>query len=204
MKNSLYNILLFCLVTSLAISPADASDSDVTVLASSDDGLHFRLEVNPGHLQQQTAPDSGSVFIRSIPVGIPVGSRVVVRAAQGFGASDFTKRTSAKATSIDVPLVRISPPMTIRGRQTVNVIIAPVQGGMVYREVEVDLGFDGGIRSESIGTITAEPFDRVFRAALVNYEQFKTWPAAVERSRPKATSGTVTATPAWGPPSKKR
>jgi len=190
MKNNLYNILLFCLIAFFAYSPANASNSDITILSSGDDGLRFRLAVNQGQLQKQTTSDSGVVFFKSVSVGIPGGSQVVVLSANGFGAAALTKQLIPKSTTVAQapPLVRVSPPITVRGRQCVNVVISPVVNGMVFGEVEVGLGFVGGTTAASPTASADRYFDRVLKAALINYEQFQTWPAMVERSRSKAAS----------------
>lgn len=162
--------------------------SDIEVITSTATGFHFKFfsRQDLSNLSEDKFSDSSFTWIKSIKVGIPYGARVEVVSAEGRSlmpvtGSDFSLKRESFTTR---PLVTITDPLTIRNRQMVSVLIAPVTGSSVYQEVEVRLAFTGG-RGLLSGKAGNDPiFDRIFSAVLANYDEFKKWdyPFSVSRT----------------------
>ncbi len=150
---------------------------NLAVLSSTQTEFQFRVSNRFVDLEKQVETDSSVTFFRALHVGIPHGARVVVLSVE----SDLpvsvpgNERELEKLSQRSYPLVNVSNPITVRGRQFVVVRVFPIVGKSMYRDVTVKLGFTGGLTRG--GVMANDPqFDRIFQATLANFEQFKTWP----------------------------
>ena len=76
--------------------------------------------------------------------------------------------------------------MTMRGRQLVAVKVFPINGSSYYDKVEISLGFSGGTTSGP--TASDRLGERMFRAAVANFDEFMSWPVP---ARPAAKAVAV-------------
>ena len=123
--------------------------------------------------------DSSRILQKYVKVGIPYGASANLISVESRLPETFTPNNNTRYASI--PPVTLSKPLTVRGRQMVTVIIAPVQGSTIYREIEISIGFSGG-EDMTRGRIQNDPFfDRIFKTAVANYDRFRLW-ASPERT----------------------
>ncbi|HVP07353.1 MAG TPA: hypothetical protein VMS71_05875, partial [Candidatus Acidoferrum sp.] len=180
-SSSLRPFFVFVLIALSPIAFAFGSNLlDVQTVTSTADGVRFKVacRADLSDLRILTSSDSTPVLAKTVQVGIPYGATVRLtdtqwRLLQTATSDSSTTRIARQSGS---PRVLISKPITIRGRQVVSVQINPVVDGAVYGEVEIALTFVGGTRAGE-GVPASDPvFNRIFRAALVNYDQFAMWP----------------------------
>ena len=68
-----------------------------------------------------------------------------------------------------LPVVSLGRPRVVRGRQLLPVIVSPVIGNSIYREVEIEIAFDGGSADDA--TVVPDPFfERTVGPSIVNLE----------------------------------
>jgi hypothetical protein len=155
---------------------ANALQRDLSVISSSQTGFHFQIKNDFIQLEQQTEADSTVTYFKTVRVGIPYGATVTLLSVHGDMLSPLNadRVDFGKLSSTSYPLAVVSEPITVRGRQLVVVSVFPVVGKAMYRELTVKLGFTGGLTDR--GQPANDPqFDRIFRAALANFNQFRTW-----------------------------
>ncbi len=177
MQAALYKLLLAFLLILVGIAPGYAVNKDVTVISSSRAEFHFRVRTHFADLERRIEADSSVTFFKSIHVGIPYDATVALLSVQSDSLIAIAGEESERyrLSSQSYPLVVVSDPVIVRGRQFVVVRVFPVVGKATYREVSVKLGFTGGLTQG--GTPANDPqFDRIFKAILANFDQFKTWP----------------------------
>ncbi|MBN1211560.1 MAG: type IX secretion system sortase PorU [candidate division Zixibacteria bacterium] len=178
MNSNLYKsffIVFFMIIGPVGLLAAD----DIRVIASSEDGFHFKFicKDNLSNLAEDILSDSSRILHKYVKVGIPFGARVEIVSVEGTGAepvalNDLSLKT---ATYKERPLVTVSSPVMVRNHQMVTVLISPLAGASVYREVEVELAFVGGERDDSGKGENDPVFERIFKAALANFDDFKNW-----------------------------
>lgn len=194
LKISYKSFSALLIVFSLAeITQGHNFGQDLMVLSSTQTEFHFRIKNRLAGLEKQIEADSSIIFFKSIHVGIPYDATVTVLSVQGDSLAPVTGDESElrRLSHRSYPLVVVSDPVTVRGRQFVVVRIFPVVGEAMYGEVTVKIGFTGGL-TEGGEPANDPQFDRIFQATLANFDQFKTWPVP-SRGLPKV------AQPAQGP-----
>lgn len=175
MLKNLYKSFFFLFLFILLIGKPIKAEG-LNILESSDSYFHFTQSINTSELKYQTESDSLKSYFQAIHIGIPFGSTAKLISTIGKDPTTTTinKFNSEKLSSALHPLVEISNPKNIRGRQFITVRIFPFAGSQLFSEVEVKISFDGGIISG--GTVPNDPgFDRIFKSLLSNYDQFSTW-----------------------------
>ena len=177
-------IAFFFVAGTLSAAAAD----DIEVITSTDDTFRFKFFCNSdlSNLSQAVLADSGRVYQKYVKVGIPYGAEARLMTVESRSPESFSPEDNIRYTQ--APLVTLSKPLTVRDRQMVTVIIAPVQGNTVYREVEISVGFSGG-REITGGRVQNDPmFDRIFKNAVANYDRFRSWASPVRTSRALSTA----------------
>ncbi len=152
---------------------------DLTVVSSSDREFHFRLSSRFSELDKRVEVDSSMTLFRTVHVGIPYGADVSLRSVQGDSVRPLPReaRETPDRSLSSHPLVEVSQPIEVRGRQIVAVRIFPVLGEAMYSSVTVHLTFSGGFIQG--GAAASDPhFHRIFKFSLANYAEFQTWPTA--------------------------
>ncbi|RKX23877.1 MAG: hypothetical protein DRP47_12195, partial [Candidatus Zixiibacteriota bacterium] len=168
---------LFCSLLAVLASVCSISGANLEVLSSSASQFHFIIEFDFNDLDYRTESDSLKSHFYTVQIGIPYGANPRLQLAEGrqLGQVETTRKISPKFSSVSHPIVEVSRPLQVRGRSLVRLNIYPVIGSQMYHEVEVVLSFDGGHPSD--GSMAYDPqFDRVFKTALANYDQFSRWP----------------------------
>jgi len=171
--------LVFLLIFSLAeVAQGHKLKRDLVVLSSTQQEFHFQITNKFADLEKRVEEDSSVIFFRIVHVGIPYGARVTLLSVQGDSLAPLAEKGHRleKISQQSYPLVDISEPILVRGRQFVVVRICPVIGKAMYRNITVRLGFTGGI-TRGGETVNDPQFDRIFKATLANFDQFKTWPS---------------------------
>ncbi len=173
MNRHLYKTFFFSVLLATVVSSVAASDIDI--LSSSNTEFRFRLTVQTADLDCIVGDDSTAVYATSVKIGIPFGSQVSLTRVEGLSFSaldnDLLKIPAAK----NLPLVTLSQPIQVRGRQIVAINVYPVTPEGQYESVEVGVTFSGGLTSGPISSRDGH-FDRIFGRVLANYESFKHWP----------------------------
>ncbi len=185
----LYTSLFWSFILLLAFAPHAASSDEVSVITSDRAGLYFQITLDPLHLSSSVESDSLSGYHALLTVGIPTGAQVEVTSAEVRSRIAASKVLAATDISGVVrPLVEVSEPFTVRGRQMVTLRINPLSpDGLCVENVAVRLTFRGGAKS---GATASDPwFDRVFGARIVNFDAFKSWPTAAPAPKSAAVSG---------------
>jgi hypothetical protein len=176
-KSLIYSAAL--VLTAFASSRA-ASPRDVQVHSSGPTGISFTLKnaADLNGLQKITGADSSVNYVASVQVGIPYGTSARLSNVS-WGSLDPLQKTdrSIEQGGRPAPQVLVSQPITVRGRQIVTVSVYPVVESGIYGTVQITLNFAGGVKA-GVSIPAKEPtFDRIFKAALINYDQFIQWPA---------------------------
>jgi len=168
---SFFFLSLFLLVIG---NPVQAEG--LNILESSDSYFHFTQSIDIKDLKYQTESDSLNTHFQAVHIGIPTGSspRLVSTAGKDLVSITSAKLNADNFSTISHPLVEISNPKNIRGRQFVTVRIYPVVGTQVFTEVDVKISFEGGLTTD--GTVPNDPkFDHIYKSLLTNYDQFSIW-----------------------------
>ncbi len=155
------------MLISLALSiVGSAVGYSLDILESDHRGLRFVATVEP------PAVSSAADLTSTVTVALPYGSTVnLIRA----GGGDSQPLPASIAPVEDVPLVYLSEPFRIRGRQFVNVILNPVREDRIVTAFEVELVFNGGMTTTGF-TVPDPRFDRIFSSLAANWEQARHWP----------------------------
>jgi len=133
------------------------------------------------------AVDSSLLLFKTVAFGIPTGvePRVEILSLSG-DTTVFANQPYDLSRLAVSDLAVISRPIEVRGHSIVTVQVFPVHGGSIYREVEIELFFDGGT---SAGYGSADPiFDRILSQTIVNYDQARDW---TTRARPASKPSAV-------------
>ncbi|MBU8934687.1 MAG: type IX secretion system sortase PorU [candidate division Zixibacteria bacterium] len=190
------SFILLCLVILLGV--LSVNGADLQVVSSSDTLFHFVLTLDDDDLLSHAETDSLQSHFYSVQVGLPHLAQPHLRFAEGrsLGSMDATKM-AVEMSSTSHPLVEVLPPRTIRDRRLVSINIYPVTGSMMFHEVEVQLSFDGG--RSIVGAPANDPlFDRIFKAAVANYQQFRQWQVPVRvMAKPTASVGPFSGAEEW-------
>ncbi|MBP7696613.1 MAG: type IX secretion system sortase PorU [candidate division Zixibacteria bacterium] len=194
----LYRLLLlstFALILSL---PVAASADGVNLVYSDRTGLHAVVTVDPERLESAVEADSLPGYYRLLMVGVPFGAEVELASADAHSRSVRPVRlTDGRKMSRQArPLVEVSEPFTVRGRQMVTVRVNPAgPDGGCADSIDVRLTFRGGLME---GAAPRDPwFDRVFGERVVNYREFRTWPAPEALKTKAAAPGPFAAGETW-------
>ncbi len=166
-----------------------AHSSGLNILESSDSYFHFTQSTDISKLKYQLESDSLKSYFHVIHIGIPYGASVRLISSAGKNPVSITnnKLKQDKLSTTAHPLVEISDPNNIRGRQFVSVRIYPIAGSKLFNETEVKISFVDGLKSD--GEIPNDPgFEKIFRSLLSNYEQFSSWPIPEKPVSKLATS----------------
>ncbi len=169
--------LLFLPLLFLSLASGSfASAMAVTSLSSDQSGYAFEISIDQSKLDWTLNKDSSITYYTSVQVGIPFGSKVSVTGVDGSDEQPLTilPGSSYHVSTASLPLVDVTKPMTVRGRQIVTVYVFPVNGSMVYGKVRANLSFTGASRVAQAPS--SDPiFDKMFRSNLVNGEQLTAW-----------------------------
>ena len=171
----LSKFFLFLLVC-LLMSNFTAHGDELNIIESTDSYFHFTQSINISELKYQVEPDSLKAYFYNVHIGIPSGASVRLVSASGKELSSLSsdKINPDMISSVPHPLVEISNPKNIRGRQFVTIRIYPIVGAQFFSEVEVKISFNSG--QTTSGNLPNDPnFDRILKALLSNYDQFSTW-----------------------------
>ncbi|MDH4157643.1 MAG: C25 family cysteine peptidase, partial [candidate division Zixibacteria bacterium] len=195
----LYKTLFLLVLCFPLFSSVQSTVSNINILSSSDSEFHFQVKIDPDRLIKYVTADSSAVYVEAIKVGIPAGARVDLTLAEG---SSFTPRkkagTDTERLSAGQSLVRVSEPITLRGRQMVTVEVYPVLLDGYYESVEIRLEFSGGLATG--GRVLDDPhFDNIFQSVVANYAEFRNWlvPARPLAKSAVAQPGPFAVTPVW-------
>lgn len=166
----------------LGVASAFSSIKGLSILNSTNSEFHFVLRFDAGSsiLNQQIGSDSLLYISRSIQIGVPEGATPRIMMAQGSSEIPFTSSLSKFNTGTprlaSTPLARLSEIWTMRGRKFVTVLISPVVGENIYRQVEIKVIFEGAEISTS-SSIDDPKFDDIFAASIANWKESKNWTA---------------------------
>ncbi|MEW5994172.1 MAG: C25 family cysteine peptidase, partial [Candidatus Zixiibacteriota bacterium] len=201
MSGILYKAVLgLPLIFSLAIAVPSGSRADLVAEISSDREFKFDLHLDYADLDRRVEPDSSVIMFKTIQVGIPYGARVTLLSAGGDSLAPLPAEAELLLSTSSLashPLVELSNPIEVRGRDIVAVRVFPVVGTSIYSRVTVHLGFTGG-HKHSLAPADDPQFDRIFRAAVANFDQFRHWPVARSAARLSAVSaGPFSTVPVW-------
>ncbi|MEA3296597.1 MAG: type IX secretion system sortase PorU [candidate division Zixibacteria bacterium] len=169
----------------IGVSTSQAEVNSITVVSSSVTEFRFNVNNTPDltGLVGPTDTDSIQSRYKSVLIGVPYGASAEVISSVGRSpvAISRTNFQNVGTAAVSKPLVTLSRPIVVRGRQLVLARIFPVIGDAIYTEVEVGVSFRGGL----IEPVSASPdpyFDRIFKATVVNFDQMKGWPVPPRRS----------------------
>jgi len=197
-QRRLFRKLLITLLPAVmaSYSPIEAASTHIAAISSSEEGFHFVLTIEPEDLTWFTGSDSLLNAYASVTVGIPYGSRATVTSAErrrGEPVASMVAQPDEISRHSLAP-VEISKPLTIRGRQVINVRVFPISQRTLYREVEINIAFAGAMPAAR-DTSEDPVFERMFAAIMANYEQFVNWPAL---SRPASKLTAAVTGPFYG------
>ncbi|UCG60625.1 MAG: type IX secretion system sortase PorU [Candidatus Zixiibacteriota bacterium] len=170
---------LIILMFGAANPTSHAQAKNIEVISSSETGFHFRIALDPAGLNWFADEDSLWTGYTTVQVGVPYGTQPRVVLSRGSELSELGENylQGKSLSGREKTLVEIGEPATIRGRQIAGIRIYPVVGGAMYREVEVKLTFEGTAPTDM--EAAADPhFEKIFRAVLANYDQFRAWPVS--------------------------
>ncbi len=133
--------------------------------------------------------DSGTIFLRTVLIGIPDGTEPFLTGASGIQATMPDENSGQKYLSYDKGLATISAIKTIRGHRVAVVEIHPYYQDMLYKQVEISIVFQGNPKNaSSSSTGLSESDNRTFNDilgyAILNYAQSRNW--VIEEKRPAA------------------
>ncbi|MEW6413346.1 MAG: type IX secretion system sortase PorU [Candidatus Zixiibacteriota bacterium] len=169
-------LIFLCLSTAISFA---ATKSEVRTISSTSSGFHFELPIESEKLSWFVDGDSLVNGYVSVVIGLPYGASPQVSLVSTGQAIPFrSQRVAAGDLSRVVhQVVEISDPRTFRGRQLVTVRIFPLSQGNYFDRVEVRVDFTGGSVA-GVAPSDDPVFDKMFRAVVVNYDEFRTWPTA--------------------------
>ncbi|SYZ73996.1 conserved hypothetical protein [Candidatus Zixiibacteriota bacterium] len=136
--------------------------------------------------------DSGTIFRRTVMIGMPPGTEPFISAASGSGVIMLPDEAPGKCLSDSRGLANIAAVKVIRGHKVAVVEIHPYFQEMLYKQIDVSISFQGNIadsRWASLKEGTA-PFDRILDYAVLNYAQAREWV-----DQPAQTAAKVMANP---------
>ncbi|MFQ5453037.1 MAG: type IX secretion system sortase PorU, partial [Candidatus Zixiibacteriota bacterium] len=162
--------------------------------------FHFILKINPERLDWVTGNDSLLTYYKTVQIGIPYSSKAEISYAQGSHQTLLNKKyiDTKKLSSRSYPLVKISQPFTVRDRQLVSLQIFPITGNSIYREIDVKVKFSESMKANI--TPGVDPyFNKIFKASVANYEQFKNWgiPASAFKKSFSSQAGPFSGVSSW-------
>jgi hypothetical protein len=183
-KRQIHTVFFVFLVAALATS-ATGAVKDVQILSSTDRVFHFIVSVDASlsRMESFEAAQGGSIFGRTVLVGIPQGATARLTSADGSNPVPVTRQLNPDVTyRTPSALAHLSEPFTIRGRRMVNVLVTPVSGSGVFSRIEIEIAFEGGTGASTQTVGEGRVFDRVFESIMANYETARYWPTQARRS----------------------
>ncbi len=183
LNQSFARLALICLLT----IPTMTFAGDLSIISSDRDELRFSITLDPERIYREVTEDSALALFDLVQIGIPYGATVSVTDATGGGRAPMTLAATEKDLPIQGrPLVELSQPYEVRGRQLVTMRINPAPSGSLYQRVDITLRFTGGPVS---GDIPRDPwFNKIFAENVVNFEQFITWPVPAPAQKQTAVT----------------
>jgi hypothetical protein len=154
--------------------------AETAILLSTDRELQFQIHIpdNPGELYQEVDNDSTVRLYTTTLIGLPPGATAVIVSAVGQHPKLADINQNSKV-STSGSLARLLKPFTVRGKQLVGLRVYPVTGQSIYQQVEVKIRYTGG--QTGAGASISDPFfDRLSKAAVVNYQQLSQWPTTIK------------------------
>ncbi len=164
----------------LGFSTSFSALKDITVISSSETEFHFIVNYGDAAsgLDQQVGADSLLYMTHTIQIGIPDGARPRLVAAQGISSVPLNTKSISGSISnhrlASMPLAELSAPWTMRGREFVTVVVSPVAGDAIFRQVEIKVSFDGAeLRT---GSSSNDPkFNKIFASSIANWAECQNW-----------------------------
>ena len=161
-------------------SPAVSAIKDLTVINSSNTEFHFAVNFDNkfSGLNRQIGSDSLLYLNRAVQIAVPAGATPVLTNALGSFSTVLQKDSNNNNQKLaQMELASISKVWSMRSRQFVTVLISPVIGDNIFKQVEISLAFNN-TQYES-GVIPNDPqFNKIFASAIANWDVAQNWPAA--------------------------
>ena len=183
METARYKILLLSLALILAPLSGFSIDRSLTVLSSSANEFRFVYDFS-GELETLTVVDYGvaaDYLSRVVQIALPPGSEAELLSVTGEPSARAAKVASSAGGSTD--LVALGKAREIRGRRIIGVRLNPLAGGTSYVSIEVSIGFTKATATAALTAPSSDPgFDRIWAAALANYEMARGWPIIDRRA----------------------
>jgi hypothetical protein len=161
--------------------------SNIELTSSNSKGLAFRATIpDPGDYLAFAEVDSAFCPTQTILIGVPIESEPFIISSRGNMASGLTPAMKDRFRCDRTGLAEIIFTRVIRGKKIAAVGIYPYRDGIFYRQVEVSIGFigAGGSADTEMAREHNIIFDPIFKASILNYEQFSRWP---KESRSRGT-----------------
>jgi hypothetical protein len=169
---------LFVIILSNLALAKPAIYHDIEILNSDENGISFVLNLTDPSAYLNAAPnDSGFMAARSVLVGLPLDRIPFISQAVGSEPSTPDKMMLSAGNN---NLAEIKSTKSVRGRKIVAINIYPYYQDRFFRRIEVTIDFrKTGTQTNNQRSINNNKiFDAIFRSSILNYEQFKSWPAA--------------------------
>ncbi|RKX20026.1 MAG: hypothetical protein DRP35_06725 [Candidatus Zixiibacteriota bacterium] len=191
MENIKY--LLISILVCVLLSGTAQSSENVTILESTESSIHFIVKTNLSKLNSKMMPDLTINYFQTLSIGIPTGSNVNLNSAAGLSRMEQTSVSNLFDKRIHkTGLVKITDPVSYRGKQIVNLIICPVRNGFVYEEIEVQLSFENQLNKSELVFQDDSLFNRMIKSSIINFDKFQKWPKRVESKKSYASSAMAT------------
>ena len=181
----LYRIAIIYFLSSTAVYAASNSYHDVEIISSNNFGIDLRFKIaDANEYISRTSGDTSSYPVRSILIGVPVDAEPFITDVRSGNPINVETPTSKRPIPRDQAMARIIQTKIIRGRKIATLNIFPYRNGTIYREIEVDISFqnDGESRDMTQSSEEDKVFDPMFRSSVLNYEEFRTWPALARKT----------------------
>lgn len=179
-------ITLLLVLLALCLTGTAAGYS-IDILESDHRGFRFVATIDSG------AVPSAEDLSQTVTVALPYGSTVSLIRSGGAGSRPLP---SSVTQVEEAPLVELSRPYRIRGRQLVNVVLNPVRTDRLVTAFEVELAFNGGMTLTGF-TVPDPRFDRIFSSLAANWDQARRWPKPARALARVSQDGSLSQVTDW-------
>ncbi len=191
-------VLLFALLPIIAIASATSYD-DIKIISSNDIGITFELNiVKPNKYISSVSGDSVFSAVRTVLIGLPFDAEPFIKSvsSDGFVAFDNAENKKIQSSSTLAQIIDIK---LIRGRKVATVNIYPYFRGSFRRNIELSISFEypNGRQNQITSLSKDKIFDSIYKQSILNYNQFKNWPIAVQLKANKAAQSPFTVSQEW-------
>ncbi|UCD17311.1 MAG: type IX secretion system sortase PorU [Candidatus Zixiibacteriota bacterium] len=180
MPSIILKVVVLVLVPFVSAFGASDQYRDINILASDENGIAFTVAISdPLEYFSYNPDDSTASIVKTVLIGLPPGTRPYLDRTSASDVMPPVRSFAGRRVLSSDRLAEMVGVQVVRGRHIARIDIYPYYRGDAYRRINIAVMFTAtGSRMVSEEYFGPDPlFEPIYRHAVLNYEQFRRWPA---------------------------